>query len=373
MTACIALHLEWKLNHAVAVSFRPDDLKEGQVETQSFKPFAASAKELTMKRMPNPILPMLVAAASLPFAGTVAFAQTVSIDQLGNSAGMNIQGEVSDVFGNRFVLDDGTGRVLVEMGPERGQEYDIRAGERLTVFGEPDGDGFDAFRIVREDGSEIEVRSADGPPPWGNAERRPASDGAPAGQEDVQQIVSMLEAAGLTDVRLDERKGRHYEFETRDADGREVDIDVFFDGQIKKIDVESDRAAPTVDLTTFLPEAIRAAVAERGIVDLREYDVKRNHAEVDGYDAEGREIEMEIAADGRILKVEIDDDQVRAPQPSVDESTLRTAVEAGGYAWGGDVERKPRHFEVSAVNPEGETVMLHVDLNGEIYKEQLRR
>ena len=326
-----------------------------------------------MKRMPNPILPMLVAAASLPFAGAVAFAQTVSIDQLGNSAGMNIQGEVSDVFGNRFVLDDGTGRVLVETGPERGQEYDIRAGERLTVYGEPDGDGFDAFRIVREDGSEIEVRSADGPPPWANAERRPASDGAPAGQEDVRQIVSMLEAAGLTDVRLDERKGRHYEFETRDADGREVDVDVFFDGQIKKIDVESDRAATTVDLTTFLPEVIRAAVAERGIVDLREYDVKRNHVEVEGHDTQGREIEMEIAADGRILKVEIDDDKVRAPQPSVDESTLRTAVEAGGYAWGGDIERKPRHFEVSAVNPEGETVMLHVDLNGEIYKEQLRR
>lgn len=330
-----------------------------------------------MTLMPKAILPLLVAAASLPFAGAAAFAQTVSIDQLGNSAGMNIEGEVSDVFGNRFVLDDGTGRVLVEAGPERGQEYDIRAGERLTVYGQPDGDGFDAVRIVREDGSEIEVRGADGPPPWANAERgperRPAPEGGPAGQDEIRQISSMLEAAGLTDIRLDERKGRHYEFETRDADGRQVDVDVFFDGQIKKIDVESDQSATTVDLTSLLPEVMRAAVAERGIVDLREYDVKRNHAEVDGYDAQGSEIEMEIAIDGRILKVEIDDDDDRSPRPSVDEGALRTAVEAGGYEWSGNVERKPRHFEVSAVNPEGETVMLHVDLNGEIYKEQLQR
>ncbi|WP_099867772.1 PepSY domain-containing protein [Pararhizobium haloflavum] len=318
----------------------------------------------------------IFAAAGIPIlmlSGSV-LAQTVSIEQLDASGGLSIEGEVRDVFGNRFVIEDDTGRILVETGPARGQSYDLREGERLTVFGEPDGDSFDAFRIVREDGTEIEVRRPSGPPPWaGQGESgRQAPDGPRQARLNEDEAAAVLRDAGFSDVRLEERDEHHYEFDATDVDGRAVEIELMFDGSFKKVEVDSGGAAQNADFRALLPEGVQRALDERGVVDIREFDAKPRHYEVEGFDAEGREIEMDIENDGRIRKVEIDD-RAAPPQATVDEAGLRERVEANGYTFEGNVERKPRHFEVRATNPEGEPVELHVDLNGEIYKEQLRR
>jgi hypothetical protein len=397
-------------------------------------------------------LKRILFASALPLSMLCgqAVAQTVSIEQLGSNDGISIEGEVRDVLGNRFVLEDDSGRILVETGPERGQEYNLRAGERLKVFGEPDRDGssFEADRIVREDGTEIVISSENAARPDAGG----AADNDVAGKPHVTQrrpgarmsgedeMAEMLRAAGFTDIRFDERKGRHVEFDALDADGRAVEIGVFHDGTIKMIDVEDDRPARDaalaellpadivamveafgiVDLREFdikpnhveiegydnngldievrlssdgtilkididddlhaqpadfrylLPEVVRAAIDERDIVDVREFEAKPRHFELEGYDSSGREIEMEIGHDGRIRKIEVDSRQAHI-SPAIGEGELLRAVEEGGYAYDGSVERKPRHFEVRAVNPEGEPVRLHVDFDGEIYREQLRR
>jgi uncharacterized protein YdeI (BOF family) len=80
--------------------------------------------------------------------------------------GITISGEVTNVVGNDFILDDGTGQVIVDAGPRWWKEINLTPGERVTVTGEMDEGEFDAFSIQRQDGSIIQIRSPDGPPPW---------------------------------------------------------------------------------------------------------------------------------------------------------------------------------------------------------------
>jgi hypothetical protein len=112
---------------------------------------------------------VLIVAAALA-AGPV-FAQT-SIGALGQDGLIEIEGAVTEVLGNRFVLRDDTGAILVTNGPSWHHSLDIRPGETLRVAGEPEDGEFDAFRIYRADGEMIEIRPVDGPPPWAGGPNR---------------------------------------------------------------------------------------------------------------------------------------------------------------------------------------------------------
>lgn len=107
---------------------------------------------------------VLFAAAAALAAGP-ALAQT-PIGELSANRLVEIEGAVTEVFGNRFVLRDDTGAVLVTSGPRWHRRLDVTPGETLRVAGEPGEDDFDAFRIFRADGEVIEIRPVDGPPPW---------------------------------------------------------------------------------------------------------------------------------------------------------------------------------------------------------------
>jgi hypothetical protein len=68
-----------------------------------------------------------------------------------------IAGEVSGVFGDRFVLDDGSGQVLVEAGRGR-REVDLQRGQRVTVVGEARRHHFEATSLRLPDGRTVELR-----------------------------------------------------------------------------------------------------------------------------------------------------------------------------------------------------------------------
>lgn len=104
-------------------------------------------------------------ALAVLLSTAVAVAQT-PIGSLASTDAVTIAGEVAQVFGNTFVLRDGTGEVLVETGPRWFRAYDFVPGERLTVVGELDDDDFDARRFTRADGAVTVIRPDRGPPPW---------------------------------------------------------------------------------------------------------------------------------------------------------------------------------------------------------------
>lgn len=107
---------------------------------------------------------LTAAIASVMLSGGLAMAQ-VPIGSL-HGPRVEVRGTIAEVFGNRFILEDDSGRILVETGPEWYRDHDFAVGERITVEGEVEEGSLDAFLLRREDGSEIRVRPADGPPPW---------------------------------------------------------------------------------------------------------------------------------------------------------------------------------------------------------------
>jgi hypothetical protein len=103
------------------------------------------------------VLPALLSTFML---SSVAIAQ-VPIGSLQRRQGVTISGQVRCVVGNEFILDDGTGQIIVDAGPRWFQRIDLVSGERVTVTGEFDDedDGeFDAFTITRSNGQVIQVR-----------------------------------------------------------------------------------------------------------------------------------------------------------------------------------------------------------------------
>jgi hypothetical protein len=120
-------------------------------------------------------LAALTAGATLIIPDLVRAQTSTSIEELQQrSNGTTVSGEIVSVVGNNFVLDDGTGQIIVDAGPRWWQEIDLSPGEEVTVTGEiGKGDEIDAYSITRGDGSTIEIRSPEGPPPWAGGKPKP--------------------------------------------------------------------------------------------------------------------------------------------------------------------------------------------------------
>jgi hypothetical protein len=108
----------------------------------------------------------------------MAPAQPVAIGALPSWGGVTIKGRVSEIFGNKFIVADETGRALVETGPAGEGGGIVAKDEAVTVQGRAE-DGFvHAGFIVHGDGRVEAVRPPGPlhPPGWLRhlVDRRPA-------------------------------------------------------------------------------------------------------------------------------------------------------------------------------------------------------
>ncbi|MBE9215433.1 NirD/YgiW/YdeI family stress tolerance protein [Plectonema cf. radiosum LEGE 06105] len=109
---------------------------------------------------------LLTVTSTLMTVGIPQVLAQTNIGDLQRNSGMTISGTIKSVVGNEFILDDGTGQVIVDTAPRWWQKFNFNAGERVTVVGEYDDEDFDAFKITRSDGSVINIRNGLGRPPW---------------------------------------------------------------------------------------------------------------------------------------------------------------------------------------------------------------
>jgi uncharacterized protein YdeI (BOF family) len=165
------------LGAVIFASFLSSKLKVVLLKSKAMKQQATLGLALTaiLGVLATPLLP--------------SFAQAQSTTRIGElqqrTRGTTISGKVVSVVGNDFTLGDGSGEIIVDAGPRWWREINLQPGERVSVRGEvSDKSGeFDAFSITRANGTTIEIRPADGPPPWsGKArkERPPAPATPPA-------------------------------------------------------------------------------------------------------------------------------------------------------------------------------------------------
>lgn len=119
---------------------------------------------------------LTLAAIAIPSFPIMVEAQTrTRIGELQQQRrGTSISGKVVSVVGNDFTLNDGSGEIIVDAGPTWWRELDIQPGEEVTVTGEisKKSGEFNAFAINRANGSRIEIRPAEGPPPWAGGPNR---------------------------------------------------------------------------------------------------------------------------------------------------------------------------------------------------------
>lgn len=84
---------------------------------------------------------------------TMAPATPIAIRSLGGSDGIvTVRGRVAEIFGDKFVMADATGRALVELGREGGNGTLVAAGEPVTVQGRFDHGSLHAAFLVKADG-----------------------------------------------------------------------------------------------------------------------------------------------------------------------------------------------------------------------------
>jgi hypothetical protein len=252
---------------------------------------------------------------ALATAGGIAVAggawSQVPIGQL-SPDGVTIKGKAVDLFGDKFVLDDGSGRILVQTGPG-GQPLSINSGETVTVTGLPRDKTFDARKIQRENGDVVFAAPQPPPPPG----RGPGLEPPPP---------STL--AGVAPPRTDGRFG--------------VDRD-----------------------------SVMRVLKDAGIAPLGEPVRHPKHIEINGRNAAGKEVIVSLDRFGRLDEIEdADHDKDRVSErrgfgPAEAERLARDA----GFTPRPPVEQRKRHFEILATNSKGETVELHMDFGGTIYKQ----
>ncbi|QGY04620.1 DNA-binding protein [Methylobacterium mesophilicum SR1.6/6] len=180
--------------------------------------------------------PLLLGAVGLSLAQGTAFQPTpvapVAIQALAPSGATAVKGEVAEIFGNKFVVQDGTGRALVETGREGEGGGLVAKGETVTVQGRFET-GFLHARVLTHGDGRTNLLGPAGGPPMGSLDW--AKDRIGLGPKpDLAGLTASVQAAGYSDVRITGRGPRHLEVAAKDRDGRERQLHVGFDGQVRE-------------------------------------------------------------------------------------------------------------------------------------------
>lgn len=97
-------------------------------------------------------------------APSVMLLQPTGIDQMQPGQPVAVKGSVAEIFGNKFILDDGRGRALVDLGPRGDDVNAVTRGEAVTVQGVFDRGVVRAQIVAHADGRN-EAFGPPGPPP----------------------------------------------------------------------------------------------------------------------------------------------------------------------------------------------------------------
>lgn len=88
----------------------------------------------------------------------------LAISAMADDSLVTIKGKVAEIFGNKFILQDDSGRALVETGPDGEGGKLVASNEKVTVQGRFDDGFLHGSYIVHEDGRTEALGRAGKPP-----------------------------------------------------------------------------------------------------------------------------------------------------------------------------------------------------------------
>lgn len=248
----------------------------------------------------------------------IDLAQVSIADALSNT--VVVRARIADIFGDRILIEDATGRVLVEIAPTTAKPASLEAGQTVEVEGRLRGRTIEAQRIALA--GEEHPAPPQSPAPPQAAPTPPPATGTPA---EADSAAMRRQAA---DALL---------------------------GQLSR----------PADAAT-----IRATLEAAGLTPAGP-PVRRNKTtEILARDAAGKAWSASLDRFGRLEEIELEDyDDDSAPsRPRIDADEVVRIVSRAGYSARARVERRSEHFEVIALNAQGDIVEVHVDFAGTIYK-----
>jgi hypothetical protein len=95
----------------------------------------------------------------------VMLLQPAPIAQMKDATPVAIKGQVAEVFGNKFIVQDDSGRTLVDTGPRGESGKPVAKGEAVTVQGRFDSGFIHAQVMTRADGTNETYGPPHGPLP----------------------------------------------------------------------------------------------------------------------------------------------------------------------------------------------------------------
>jgi uncharacterized protein YdeI (BOF family) len=98
----------------------------------------------------------VLALTAIVGAGSIAIAQS-KIRDLHNANSTTITGKIVQLRDDEFIIDDGTGQLLVETEDRTLRTANLKNGETVTVKGRYDDNDFEAISITRANGQIIYV------------------------------------------------------------------------------------------------------------------------------------------------------------------------------------------------------------------------
>lgn len=231
---------------------------------------------------------------------------------------VQIRGRVADSFGDRILIEDETGRILVEIPAMIDKPAEFVIGQTIEVEGRLRGRTLEARRVVLV-GSGGPVATTPAAPVSPGLAPRPGIAGA-----NLAPAQTRSSSAGLL----------------------------------------LDQLARPADATT-----VRMTLEAVGLRPAGAPVRKNKHTEILVRDAVGRAWTASLDRFGRLDEIELEDYDDNAPsQPRFDQQGLARIVEGAGYRARADADRRSEHFEVIALNQQGDLVEIHVDFAGTIYK-----
>ena len=110
---------------------------------------------------------------------SMAPATPVAIRSLSSTGIVTIRGRVAEIYGNKFIMADASGRALVDTGREGDDRQLVTAGEPVTVQGRFDRGFVHAAFLIGPDSKVVALGPLAGPPHGPHGRRGP--DGGPDG------------------------------------------------------------------------------------------------------------------------------------------------------------------------------------------------
>lgn len=264
-----------------------------------------------------------------------------------------VSGRIAERFGNSVVVDTGDRRVLVETSDASGPAFE--PGTEVTFTGDLDGDTMRAAQLRPND----------------DTSARPAPD---TGSENSNAAVTgPLTMLDLQDVREDRKSDGELEIRAMLAGDLRIEAEYDRDGRLEEVKTEPRGELPRDFVDAILPQAAREQLQRLNFDRIHEIEFDDDgEIEVKGH-INNMPAEAEMTAAGQLIEFERKTDERAEKRPfDMPRPEIEQHVRDAGYD---DVERieiRGRHADVWAENPEGESVRVRVEMNGDITREERR-